>query len=157
MTGAEFMANKWWNLGGSWFWGPSSVLFHLQPNFLTPRSLNQNTLSCMRSRWVPPVHQVANLTEFSPWFTSTQASVDLPCQPKKSRKRPRLGCQHWQWHLWNLSKVLIFSALPSGHLPIEINHCDKMWFSVVSIPLSPFIFTDGIERTCIIHVHVRLS
>lgn len=68
MTGAEFMANKWWHLGGSWFWGPSSMLFHLQPNFLTPRSMNQNTLSCLRSNWVPPVQQAAKLTDFSPRF-----------------------------------------------------------------------------------------
>lgn len=157
MTGAEFMANKWWRLSGSWFWGPSSMLFHLQPSFLTPRSMNQNTLSCLRSKWVPPVQQVAKLTDFSPWFPPAQASVKLSCQPKKAWKDQGWDASTGNRHLWSLSKVLIFSALLSDHLRIEINHCDKIRFFIVSISLSHFIFTDGVERICIIHVHVRLS
>lgn len=89
--------------------------------------------------------------------TPVQVSMNLSCQNKKAWKDPGWDASTGNWHLWSLSKVLIFSALLSDHLRIEINHYDKMWFFIVSIARSHSIFTDGVERICIIHVHVRLS
>lgn len=131
------------------------MFFHLQPNLLTRRSMNQNILSCMSNSCVPPVvGQVAK-----------QSFSKTPPHPKlqsispvilKSLKGPRLGCQTWQQLLGSHFKDLILCVLLSDLLQMEINNCAKVCFPIVCIPLPHFI-SDSVDRTRSMHVHVRLS